>query len=68
LTTVRPDFEAVAEQAVRLLLAQVDGPSPDGLARLAPIPPRLVERESVAPPGRAAPRRRAGVARRSGGR
>lgn len=68
LTTVRPDFEAVAEQAVRLLLAQLDDPSPGGLPRVAPIPPRLVERESVAPPGRAAPRRRTGVARRSAGR
>ncbi|MBL7498094.1 LacI family DNA-binding transcriptional regulator [Frankia sp. CNm7] len=50
LTTVRPDFAAVAEQAVRLLLSQLDGSPPDGPPRLAPVVPALVERDSVAPP------------------
>ncbi|MBL7493002.1 LacI family DNA-binding transcriptional regulator [Frankia sp. AgB1.9] len=67
LTTVRPDFEAVAAQAVRLLRAQMDSPPADGLPRLAPIPPCLVERESVAPPRRVAGARpRAAAARRPG--
>jgi len=66
LTTVRPDFAAVAEQTVRLLLAQMDDSLSGDPPRLAPIPPRLIERESVAPPPDAASRRRAAVPRRSG--
>ena len=48
LTTVRPDFDAVATETLGLLLAQISGddigPSP------RTIQPTLVERRSVAPP------------------
>jgi DNA-binding LacI/PurR family transcriptional regulator len=48
LTTVRPDFEAVAAACMSLLLAQVEsGRSTDERHTIAP---RLVERASVAPP------------------
>jgi DNA-binding LacI/PurR family transcriptional regulator len=48
LTTVRPDFHAVAESALALLLSRIQGDAtPDGPRTLAPT---LVERRSVAPP------------------
>ncbi|WP_030431306.1 LacI family DNA-binding transcriptional regulator [Allokutzneria albata] len=48
LTTVRPDFDAVAREALGLLLAQVsDGESAEPRRTVAPA---LVSRESVAPP------------------
>ncbi|MCP3802348.1 LacI family DNA-binding transcriptional regulator [Allokutzneria sp. A3M-2-11 16] len=48
LTTVRPDFDAVAREALGLLLAQVsDGESAEPRRTIAPT---LVSRESVAPP------------------
>ena len=48
LTTVRPDFEAVASASISLLLGQLEtGRSTDERHTIAP---RLVERASVAPP------------------
>ncbi|GAA5162478.1 LacI family DNA-binding transcriptional regulator [Pseudonocardia eucalypti] len=48
LTTVRPDFHAVAEHALRLLVAQLrSDPLPTAPVMLAPT---LIERNSVAPP------------------
>jgi DNA-binding LacI/PurR family transcriptional regulator len=58
LTTVRPDFAAVAEQAVRVLLGQIEDLSAGTAVRLDPIPPTLVTRDSVAPPRQSAGRRR----------
>jgi DNA-binding LacI/PurR family transcriptional regulator len=50
LTTVRPDFDAVAQAGLDLLLAQiVDGDSAAGQVVVAP---RLVSRDSVAAPRR----------------
>ena len=46
LTTVRPDFAAVVDDAVRMLQLQIDGV--DELPAFDAIPPALVERESVA--------------------
>jgi DNA-binding LacI/PurR family transcriptional regulator len=48
LTTIRPDFNAVAEASLELLLAQIDSGARRGERRV--IPPALVSRESVAPP------------------
>lgn len=50
LTTIRPDFHAVADRALQLLLSQLTaGPLPAEPIMLAP---RLIERSSVAaPPG-----------------
>ena len=48
LTTVRPDFAAVAQAGLELLLQQLEGVSVPG-ARVT-IAPELVERASVAPP------------------
>ena len=48
LTTVRPDFDAVAAASLDLLLAQIDSGHRLGDRRV--ITPRLVLRESVAPP------------------
>jgi len=48
LTTVRPDFEAVASASISLLLSQLEtGRSTDERHTIAPA---LVERASVAPP------------------
>jgi DNA-binding LacI/PurR family transcriptional regulator len=48
LTTVRPDFHAVARHALDLLLAQINGQAPGaGQRNVAPV---LVERSSVAGP------------------
>ena len=48
LTTVRPDFHAVARHALELLLAQIEAePPPAAPVMLAPA---LIERRSVAPP------------------
>lgn len=47
LTTVRQDFDAVAHEALGLLLEQLEG---RGAARRVEVPPALVERASVAPP------------------
>jgi DNA-binding LacI/PurR family transcriptional regulator len=58
LTTVRPDFAAVAERAVGALLAQMDDQAPGAPGGLAPIPPALVERDSVAAPRQASALRR----------
>jgi DNA-binding LacI/PurR family transcriptional regulator len=54
LTTVRPDFPAVAEAGLDLLLAQIaamqaGGTATDGLGRVT-IAPTLMQRDSVAPP------------------
>lgn len=50
LTTVRPDFDAVAQAGLDLLLAQiVDG---DAAAGQVVVAPSLVSRDSVAPPAR----------------
>lgn len=50
LTTVRPDFDAVARETLRLLLAQIgDG---EVSASRRTIPPTLVPRASVGPPPR----------------
>jgi DNA-binding LacI/PurR family transcriptional regulator len=48
LTTVRPDFHAVATHALDLLLAQINGEAPDAGQRT--VAPALVERSSVAGP------------------
>ncbi|WP_197289548.1 LacI family DNA-binding transcriptional regulator [Saccharothrix sp. NRRL B-16348] len=48
LTTVRPDFDAVARDALELLMAQIDGSSVAGLLRTST--PTLVPRDSVRPP------------------
>jgi DNA-binding LacI/PurR family transcriptional regulator len=48
LTTVRPDFHAVAERALDLLLAQIEAGAPSG--EQYTLAPTLVERSSVAPP------------------
>jgi DNA-binding LacI/PurR family transcriptional regulator len=47
LTTVRPDFEAVAGHAVAMLLQQIADPSSGRPATLHPVPPVLIARESV---------------------
>jgi len=49
LTTVRPDFDAVATASVELLLAQIESGTSDLAARRT-IAPTLVIRDSVAPP------------------
>ncbi|MBM2619778.1 LacI family DNA-binding transcriptional regulator [Actinoplanes sp. LDG1-06] len=48
LTTIRPDFDAVATAALELLLAQIESGTTDSVRRT--IAPALVVRESVAPP------------------
>jgi DNA-binding LacI/PurR family transcriptional regulator len=48
LTTVRPDFDAVAAASLDLLLSQIAAGHRHGDRRI--IPPRLVTRRSVAPP------------------
>jgi DNA-binding LacI/PurR family transcriptional regulator len=48
LTTIRPDFEAVAAASIRMLLAQI-GPAEGATARRI-IQPALISRGSVAPP------------------
>jgi len=48
LTTVRPDFAAVATASLELLMEQVSGAAEVGERRV--IAPELVERDSVAPP------------------
>lgn len=48
LTTVRPDFDAVAAASLDLLLAQIDSGERRGDRRI--IPPQLVTRTSVAAP------------------
>ncbi|MPZ82594.1 MAG: LacI family DNA-binding transcriptional regulator [Actinophytocola sp.] len=48
LTTVRPDFDAVARETLGLLLAQVGAGDTDPVQRT--IAPTLVSRDSVAPP------------------
>jgi DNA-binding LacI/PurR family transcriptional regulator len=48
LTTIRPDFDAVAAAALQLLLAQIESGVPGSERRT--IAPALVVRESVAPP------------------
>lgn len=50
LTTVRPDFDAVAAETLALLLSQVSGEGGGPTRRI--ITPRLVERRSVAAPRR----------------
>jgi DNA-binding LacI/PurR family transcriptional regulator len=49
LTTIRPDFAAVARAGLELLLRQIDGEAA-GSDRVT-IAPTLVVRDSVAPPG-----------------
>jgi DNA-binding LacI/PurR family transcriptional regulator len=49
LTTVRPDFDAVATAGVELLLAQIESGTADVTARRT-IAPTLIIRDSVAPP------------------
>lgn len=48
LTTVRPDFDAVARASLQMLLAQIE--TGTGGAMRQTIAPALVARESVAPP------------------
>jgi DNA-binding LacI/PurR family transcriptional regulator len=48
LTTIRPDFEAVAQETLDLLLAQIQSGQAAGQART--IGPALVVRKSVGPP------------------
>src|SRR3954453_16027382 len=48
LTTVRPDFDAVAERALTLLLLQIEAGRPS--AELHTLAPALVLRSSVARP------------------
>ncbi|MFC6090131.1 LacI family DNA-binding transcriptional regulator [Saccharothrix lopnurensis] len=48
LTTIRPDFDAVARDALELLVAQWDGNALDDVRRTSG--PELVSRDSVAPP------------------
>ena len=48
LTTVRPDFHAVAERALSLLLLQIEAGTPS--AELHTLAPALVQRASVARP------------------
>ena len=48
LTTVRPDFHAVAERALSLLLLQIEAGTPS--AELHTLAPALVQRRSVARP------------------
>ena len=51
LTTVRPDFHAVARHALELLLAQIEAGVPSTAQMM--LPPTLIERRSVsAPPSR----------------
>lgn len=47
LTTVRQDLDAVAHEALGLLLERLEG---RGAARRVEVPPALVDRASVAPP------------------
>ena len=49
LTTVRPDFAAVATASLELLMEQVSGAAEVGKRRT--VLPELIERESVAAPG-----------------
>ena len=49
LTTVRPDFEAVAAAGLELLMEQIES-GPAGLGARRTIAPALVKRDSVAPP------------------
>lgn len=51
LTSIVLDVDAIAEQAVRLLLSEIDSPTPTG-ERLRPFPARLAIRESAASPRR----------------
>jgi DNA-binding LacI/PurR family transcriptional regulator len=48
LTTIRPDFDAVARETLGLLLAQVSEDEVEEPKRT--IPPSLIQRDSVAPP------------------
>ena len=48
LTTVRPDFDAVAREGLSVLLAEVESGTVAQASRT--LPPRLVRRGSVAPP------------------
>lgn len=50
LTTVRPDFAAVGRASLALLLDQIESGTRSSERRV--IAPRLVSRDSVAPPGR----------------
>jgi DNA-binding LacI/PurR family transcriptional regulator len=47
LTTVRPDFAAVAEQAIKAILTWRDE---GNVSQVSPLPPELVVRDSVGPP------------------
>ncbi|MCT2582307.1 LacI family DNA-binding transcriptional regulator [Actinophytocola sp. S1-96] len=48
LTTIRPDFDAVARETLGLLLAQVSADEVEEPKRT--VPPSLIQRDSVAPP------------------
>jgi DNA-binding LacI/PurR family transcriptional regulator len=48
LSTVRPDFDAVATASLELLLAQIESGEPSSTRRT--IAPTLIRRESVGPP------------------
>jgi DNA-binding LacI/PurR family transcriptional regulator len=50
LTTIRPDFDAVATASLDLLLAQINSGERHGEHRV--IPPTLISRNSVGPPPR----------------
>lgn len=49
LTTVRPDFDAVARASLQMLLTQIESGIGGGALRQT-IAPTLVARDSVAPP------------------
>lgn len=46
LTTIRQDFPALARRGIELLLGAIDGRS----VEVAPIPPKIIVRQSTAPP------------------
>jgi DNA-binding LacI/PurR family transcriptional regulator len=48
LTTVRPDFDAVAAATIDLLMAQIDSGGRLGARRV--LTPTLITRDSVSPP------------------
>ncbi|WP_460396617.1 LacI family DNA-binding transcriptional regulator [Actinophytocola sediminis] len=50
LTTVRPDFDAVARETLDLLLAQVERSDTNGRPSQRTVAPTLISRDSVAPP------------------
>ena len=50
LTTLHIPKRAIGAEAVRLLMAAIEGERPDDVPRRISLPPSLVVRESTAPP------------------